>query len=54
MSFLLSHVGGSLLAGLRHRRPDARDLPAGQEGVPVEPLERELPEVVQPRLAQER
>src|SRR5262245_53420779 len=43
----------SLSAG-RHLAPDARDLPAGEQGVPVDPLEGELAEVVQPGLAQER
>ena len=52
---LLSGVGGdALLAGGRHRRPDAGDVAAGQERVPVDPLERELAEVVEPRLAQQR
>src|SRR6266496_2220550 len=46
--------GGLLLAGGRHRRSDAGDLAAGQERVPVDPLEGELAEVVEPGLAQQR
>src|SRR5438094_4428481 len=38
-----------LLAGGRHCGPDAGDLAAGQEGVPVGPLEHQLAEVVEPR-----
>src|SRR6266540_5518363 len=44
----------ALLAGGRHRRADARDLAAGQQRVPVDPLEHQLAEVVEPRLAQQR
>ena len=52
---LLSGVDGCvLLAGGRHRRADAGDLASGQQRVPVDPLERELAEVVEPRLAQQR
>ena len=52
---LLSGVNrGSLLAGGRHRRPDAGNLAAGQQGMPVDPLERELAQVVEPRLTQQR
>src|SRR5512134_713065 len=43
-----------LLATERHRRPEARDLPPREQRVPVDPLEHELPEVVQARLAQQR
>jgi hypothetical protein len=43
-----------LLASGRHRRADAGDLAPGQERVPVDPLEGQLPEVVEARLAQER
>src|SRR6266566_6265502 len=46
--------GGALLAGGRHLGADARDLAAGQERVPVDPLEGELAEMVEPRLAQQR
>src|SRR5512134_2031698 len=46
--------GFALLARGRHRRSDSRDLAAREQRVPVGPLEHELPEVVQPRLAQER
>src|SRR5918995_3767822 len=46
--------GFALLAGCGHGRPDARDLAARQECMPVDPLEGELAEVVEPRLAQER
>src|SRR5689334_22041759 len=45
---------GALLACRRHRGADPGDLAAGQEGVPVDPLEGELAEVVEPRLLQER
>src|SRR5512132_2483475 len=44
--------GGDAFAGCRHFRADAGDLAAGQERVPVEPLEHELAEVVEPGLAQ--
>ena len=47
-------TGGVLLAGARHGRADAGDLASRQERVPVDPLERELAEVVEPRLAQQR
>src|SRR5437667_3129910 len=46
--------GGLLLAGGRHLGADARNLAAGQERVPVDPLEGELAEMVEPRLAQQR
>src|SRR6266566_8760148 len=52
-SSLLGVNGEVFLAGGRHCRPDAWDLAAGQERVPVNPLERELAEVVEPRFAQE-
>src|SRR5512132_4305190 len=44
--------GNAFLAGGRHFRADAGDLAAGQERVPVDPLEHELAEVVEPGLAQ--
>src|SRR6266508_1529509 len=37
-----------------HRGADAGDLPPWQERVPVEPLEQQLAEVVEPRLAEQR
>src|SRR6266498_5021785 len=46
--------GGLLLAGGRHLGADAGDLAAGQECVPVDPLECELAEVVEPRFTQQR
>ena len=46
--------GSTVLAGGRHRRADAGDVAAGQQDVPVEPLEHQLAEVVQPRLLQQR
>src|SRR5437868_479245 len=39
---------GLLLSGGRHLGADAGDLAAGQERVPVDPLEGELAEVVEP------
>src|SRR5215510_3862938 len=36
-----------LLAALRHRWPDAGDVASGQQGVPVDPLEQQLAQVVQ-------
>src|SRR5512132_2002898 len=51
ISFLLSGGGGgrcAFLAASRHRRADARDIASGQQGVPVDPLEQELAEVVEP------
>src|SRR5581483_512495 len=54
MSCLLSAVNGDpLLAGRGHRRSDAGDVAAAEEGVPVDPLEGELAEVIQARLAQQ-
>src|SRR6266487_5287934 len=54
MVFLLASGvnGGALLAGRRHRGPDAGNLAAGQERVPVDPLEHQLTEVVEARFAQ--
>src|SRR5213592_2720322 len=43
---------GVPLAGGRHRGSDAWDLPAGQQRVPVGPLEHQLAEVVEARFAQ--
>lgn len=43
-----------VLAVLGHRRADAGQLPAGQQAVPVQPLEGELAEVVGVRLLQQR
>src|SRR6266699_215023 len=43
-----------LLAGHGHGRPDAGDLSPRQEPVPVEPLEHELPEVVEARFPEQR
>jgi hypothetical protein len=45
---------GRVLARGRHRRADSRDLPSRQKRVPVDPLERELPEMVEPGLAEQR
>ncbi len=42
------------LAGHAHLRCDAGNVPAGEQRVPVQPLEHQLPEVVQPRLLQQR
>src|SRR3990172_10076108 len=42
------------LARRRHGRADPGDLAPGEERVPVEPLEHELPEVVEARLPQKR
>src|SRR6266540_1527614 len=42
------------LARGRHLRPDERQLPPRQQHVPVEPLEHELAEMVEPRLPQQR
>src|SRR6266487_5108703 len=55
ISSSLARVGRDrLLAGGGHRRADAGQLAPGQERVPVDPLERELAQVVEPRLAQQR
>src|ERR671935_3220040 len=54
ISSLLSRRDGQLLASGGHGRTDPRDLPAWEQRVPVGPLERELSEVVQSGLAQER
>src|SRR6266571_3915409 len=43
-----------LLAGAWHCRPQAGDLASREQCVPVDPLEHQLAEVVEPRLAQER
>src|SRR5262245_39900942 len=53
--FLLSGRDGDvLLAPHWHGWPDSGDLPAGEQRMPVGPLEGELPEVVEPRLAKKR
>src|SRR6266542_3018922 len=55
MSSSLARVGWDVfLAGGRHRRAEAGDLPPGQERVPVDPLEHQLAEVVKARLTQQR
>ena len=43
-----------VLAGGGHGRADAGDVAAGQQAVPVEPLEHQLAEVVEPRLLEQR
>src|SRR5438874_12850787 len=45
---------GKSLAGRRHRRAESRELAPREQRVPVDRLEEQLPEVVEPRLAQER
>src|SRR6266496_5659344 len=51
----LACVGGdALLAGGWHRRAEAGDLPPRQQRVPVDPLEHQFAEVVEPGLAQQR
>src|SRR5947208_4135241 len=45
---------GAFLACGWHRRADTWDLPAGQQGVPVDPLEHQLAQVVESRFAQQR
>src|SRR6266498_3555180 len=50
ISSSLARVGWDLLlAGCRHRLPEARDLPPWQQRVPVDPLEHQFAEVVEPR-----
>ena len=49
-----SRRDGDVLAARRHGRADAGDVAPGEKHVPVDPLEGELAQVVDPRLAQER
>ena len=42
------------LPAVGHGRADAGDVAAGQQAVPVEPLEHQLAEVVEPRLLEQR
>src|SRR6187549_1079825 len=42
------------LPGARHRRPEAGNLAAGEQRVPVDRLEEQLAEVVEVRLAEQR
>src|SRR5437667_9900521 len=52
ISFSLAHGDlKTLLAGGRHCRSNERDVTPGQERVPVNGLEEQLREVVEPRLA---
>src|SRR5579859_1789856 len=51
---LVSRLGDARLAGARHRRVDSWDFATRQEAVPVEPLEHQLAEVVEPRLFEQR
>src|SRR5215218_3083460 len=53
-SSLLRVNKGVFLAGGRHPGTDPGQVAAGKQGVPVDPLEHELPEVIETRLAQER
>src|SRR4249920_1819182 len=46
--------GSVLLARGRHLRPEPGNLPPLQEDMPVDPLEHQLAQVVESRLAQER
>src|SRR4249919_2282413 len=43
-----------VLAGHRHLAGNARDVAAGQQQVPIEPLEHQLADVVQVRLLEQR
>src|SRR6266487_1572180 len=55
ISSSLARVGWDVfLAGRWHRRAEAGDLPPRQQRVPVDPLEQQLAEVVEARLAQQR
>src|SRR6266508_5493004 len=55
MSSSLARVDWNvLLAEGRQRRAEAGDLPPRQQRVPVDPLEHQFAEVVEPRLAQQR
>src|SRR5438876_12069976 len=55
ISFSLARVDWNLfLAEGWHRRAEAGDLPPGQQRVPVDPLEHQLAQVVEPGLAQQR
>src|SRR5579864_5068866 len=51
---LVGWAGDPRLAGRGHRRADPRDVTAGQEAVPVEPLEHQLAEVVERGLLEQR
>src|SRR6266545_5306341 len=55
ISSSLARVGRDMfLAGGWHRGSEAGDFPPRQQCVPVDPLEQQLAEVVEPRLAQQR